>query len=259
MNDTAIFQFPEVTQGTITAVSFTNEKHGNVDVLAMDLTLTREASNDQLLLLHPQLREAFYWNAAEDGKAQDRLPDVIAVLPDLKFPQLNGSTQTWLFGGKAGYRAKGYRFVQDYGMGEEAGSNVDLSECSVGNVSFELKPNGITVLKWGVRCVGEAQLTERVRAFMPLQIGKSVNFQLIAPAVMEFVKGKGPKTPPPNPDQQQLQEDGDKGGGDDTAAGGEGSEGGNQLEAGSPEAAFVNAVRDGSESEAHDGGAATLP
>lgn len=227
-NERPIFQFPEVTTAHLTHFQSRKEKHGDNDVLAVDIRLRRDAPAEQLALLAPGLREALYWNRAEQGKPpQERLPGLIAVLPDLLFPELNAAKFLW----NKGQHVAGFRFVLDYGTGNTEG--LDLSECRVTNWAFETKANGLSSLWWTVQCSGE-QVTDRLLALMPKLVDTDVHFQLFAPPVYELVKGnkKAASAPAPNPDQQTL----DDGGGDDTQEGSDND----PLPPGSPEAALVH-------------------
>ena len=180
---TTAFQFTEVTEALLFSVNVRTEFHGEEHVPAMDLSMRKEGSNELLNLLEPGLREALYFNSAAK-QGQETLPEVLAVLPNLRFPKLNKCTHSWAKGEKH----KGYRLILDYGLGDEL-SNVDLDNCTVTNWRFEVKEGGTVVLEWVVQYAGE-NLTSDVRGKLTGLIGESIHIQLIAPATPQITRGK---------------------------------------------------------------------
>lgn len=188
---TTAFQFPNVTAVLLKHVNHRKEFHGDERVSAVDLALRLEGPNDLLNLLGPDLRTSLYCNnAATDG--QEAIPEVLAVLPNLRNPHLNKNTFVW----DKGARAKGYRFVLDYGLGDEQ-SNEDLEDCTVTGWKFEVKEGGTVVLEWLVQYSGErldADLIGKLASLM----GETVHIQLIPPPTLQVVRGKDkPAAPPP--------------------------------------------------------------
>ena len=184
------FELTEVTECTLTNVNHRKEYHGEEKVQAIDLNFQMEGSNDLLNLVDPVLREMLYFNRAElDG--QEVLPDTIRILPDLRAPKLDG--QKHKYGGNDKY--KGYGFVQDFGLGEEAGSNIFFSDASAGKFTFETKEGGTVVLGFQVSYSGNS-LTDEAMTRLVRAEGEKVFIQLLAPSVLTLVKGgKAPKAP----------------------------------------------------------------
>lgn len=200
------FEFPKVTEVQLTHVNVRREIHGEEHVPAMDLSLRKEGSNELLDLLDPALRQALYYNQAATA-GQEGLPEVLAILPNLRVAKLNGQKFNWA----KGERHKGYRFVLDYGLGDEE-SNVDLDGCTVTGWNIETNEGGTVVLNWTVQYAGE-KLTSEVRGKLTGLTDEPIHIQLFAPDVPQIARGKA--TAPAHPD-----------------GGGDGGEGGDLLNQG---------------------------
>ncbi len=199
----AVFEFPEVTEFKLAHINIRRELHGPDKVNAMDLRLRKDAGNDILDKLDRQLRQALYYNAAAtEGQAD--LPDVLAVLPNLRVPKLNGMKFNWA----KGERHKGYRLVVDYGLGDED-SNVDLDGCTVTGWVIETKEGGTVVLEYTVQYAGE-KLTDDVRGKLTGLTDEAIHIQLFAPEVAQISRGKA--TPSTAPGKEDGGGDGEEGG-----------------------------------------------
>lgn len=213
------FEFPRVTPAKLTHVNVRRELHGEEHVPAMDLSLRLEGSNELLDLLDPSLRLALYYNAAAKA-GQENLPEVLAHLPNLRLAKLNAQKFKWA----PGERHKGYRFVLDYGLGEEADSNVELDACTVTGWNFETKEGGTVILEFVVQYAGE-KLTADARGKLTGLTDETIHIQLFAPAVLEVIKGKAKSHEKPadgdGASGDLLNQGGEGGGtGDDTDDGG---------------------------------------
>jgi hypothetical protein len=176
----------------VTEVKFTNsnprsEFHGEEHVRAIDIAMTIEGENTLLDLIEKGLREREYCNRALQA-GQEGLPDVVIPLPNLRFPKLPARTT---YGTKKD-RARGYRFIIDYGLGEDAGSNVDFTDCVVGGIWYEVFEGGSVKVGFTVQYNGD-ELTDdalygRLAGLGTLAEG---HVQLIAPPTLVLVKGKG--------------------------------------------------------------------
>jgi hypothetical protein len=191
------FELKEVTEVLLSNINIRRELHGDEHVIAVDLSMTKEGGNELLNLIDPAIRTALYHNAAAD-KGQEALPEVLAVLPNLRLPKLSNQKFTW--GGKDKY--KGYRLILDYGLGPDQ-SNVDLDECTVGGFRFETKEGGTVVLSWLVQYAGEL-LTEEVRGRLTGLTQEKIHVQILAPAVLQLVKGGKSKAPAGDGDGDDL-------------------------------------------------------
>lgn len=199
------FELQSVTEVKLLHVNHRKEFHGDEKVPAIDLNFEWETTNENLDLLDPALRQALYFNAAAvDG--QEALPEVLAILPNLRVPHLNG--------GKFKYRGsdkfKGYDFALDYGLGGD--SNVDFADCAVGKFEVETKEGGSAVIRWQVSYAGE-RLTGEVMARLIDHEQEKAFITLKAPAVLVLVKGgkSKPAAAASNEDQEDLLVDGDDG------------------------------------------------
>jgi len=205
------FEFQEVTETTLKSVHFSKVMHGKELVQAVYLNLEREGSNDILDAIDPALREMHYYSAAE-AAGQERMPDALRVLPDLRAPK---NQRVMKYGDKDMY--KGYRFELDYGLGGE--SNISFTDASAGKHVYECMEGGTAKHGFQVAYWGE-QLTDDVVARLLHMERQKVFITLLAPSVLTLVKGgKAPKAADPedNDDQQDLLGgDGDDEGGDET-------------------------------------------
>lgn len=192
------FELTEVTECTLTHVNLRKEFHGEEKVQAIDLNFSIEGNNDLLDLVDPVLREMHYYNHAEVA-GQERMPETIRVLPDLRAPKLNG--QKFKYGGNDKY--KGYGFEQDFGLGAEAGSNIFFTDASAGKFSYETKEGGTVKLEFQVSYSGDS-LTDDAMTRLVRAEGEKVFIKLLAPSVLTLVKGgKAPKAADPE-DGEQL-------------------------------------------------------
>lgn len=176
----------------VTKVKFTNsnprsEFHGEEHVRAIDISMTIEGENHLLDLIEKGLREREYCNRALQA-GQEVLPDVVIPLPNLRFPKLPARTT---YGTKKD-RARGYRFIIDYGLGEEGGSNVDFTDCVVGGIWYEIFEGGSVKVGFTVQYNGD-DLTDdamygRLAGLATMAEG---HVQLIAPPTLTLVKSKG--------------------------------------------------------------------
>lgn len=191
------FELPTVTECTLTHVNLRKEFHGEEKVQAIDLSFQKEGGNELLDLIDPALRQMHYCNRAAIA-GQVELDPELAILPDLRAPKLNG--QKFKYGGNDKY--KGYLFTQDFGLGADAGSNIDFSNAAVGKFEYETREGGTVNLKWQVSYSGDA-LTDDAMTRLVRQEGETVFIMLAAPPVMQLVKGGKAKTAAADDDGQE--------------------------------------------------------
>lgn len=182
------FELSSVTEVKLLHVNHRKEFHGEEKVQAVDLNFEWETSNEKLDLLDPALRTALYFNAAAN-EGQEALPEVLAILPNLRLPHLNG--------GKFKYRGndkfKGYDFELDFGLGDEE-SNVRFEDCAVGKYEVETKEGGTITLRWQVSYAGD-RLTGPVMSKLIDHEQEKAFITLKAPATLVLVKGGKSKAP----------------------------------------------------------------
>lgn len=184
----APFALEAITQCSLKHINVRRELHGEEQVPAFDLKFSLEGSNSMLDLLDPALRQMLYYSEAKEA-GQEGLPDVLVVLPNLRFPKLSQGKFTWAKGEKW----KGYRFVMDYGLGDQK-SNMEFPECTVKVLGFEVKEGGTCVLEWQVQYSGD-HLTEELRGRLTGITDEPVFIQLLPSPTLQLVKGK-PKAEP---------------------------------------------------------------
>lgn len=222
------FVFDQITEVTLSHINIRREFHGDEHVHAVDLSMRLEASNNVLDKVEPKLREALYCNRAATA-GQELLPEVMAVLPNLRFPRLNN--QKFVYG--KGDRLKGYSLTIDYGLGPEQ-SNVDLDGCTVTSLRFEVKEGGTVVLEWTVQYAGD-KLDSDVRGLLTGLTGENIHIRLLPEPGMQVVRGKEKAAPAATGDGMDEGEDMFAGGGEPPE-----EEAGKQED--SPEAALMRAA-----------------
>ena len=239
------FELQQVTEVAFTNSNPRSEFHGEEHVRAIDISMAITGENTLLDLVEKGLREHHYTN--RDLKAgQEALPGVVVPLPHLRFAHLPEKVAY-----AKGEKWRGYRFVIDYGLGEEGGSNVDLTDCALSGLWYELQEGGSVTVGFTVQFNGAELQDDRLYgrlAALPSLGGGHV--QLLAPATLMVAKkgwrsGQKEEAAPTDGGAPLL--DGDEG---------DGEEGG--PEEGSPEAALaaaVNAELDQRERQQPSGGA----
>jgi hypothetical protein len=187
---------------TVTEVAFTNantrpEFHGEEHVRAVDITMRIKGENTLLDLIEKGLREHHFCNHALQA-GQEHLPDVVIPLPNLRYPKLPTK-----FNYAKGEKWRGYRFVQDFGLGDEAGSNLDFTDCVLTGLCYEIFEGGSVEIGFTVQYNGDELADDGVygRCAGLATVGTG-HVQVIAPPTLTLVKGKGayrsgkPDTPP---------------------------------------------------------------
>lgn len=187
------FQLPEVTECQLTNVNVRREFHGDERVPAFDLSFSKEGSNDLLDLIDPALRPTIYYNASAD-QGQAGLPDVLAILPNLRVPKLCNGKFTYA----KKEQWKGYRFVLDYGLGGD--SNIDVSDCAVQIKEIECKEGGTVIIKWMVSFEAD-KLSDELRGRITGLTDETVFIQLIASSNLQLVTGKNKAPSGGDPEQ----------------------------------------------------------
>lgn len=236
------FQLEAVTEVAFTNANVRRELHGEEHVRAVDITMKMRGENTLLDLIEKGLREHHYCNRALQA-GQESLPDVLVPMPDLRYPKLPRS-HTY---GK-GEKFRGYRFVQDFGLGEEGGSNLDFSDCVLTGVRYELDVDdakGTVEIAWTIQYNGEELQDDALygRCAGLATVGKG-HVQIIAPPVLTLVKGKGyrsgkPDTPQSQTDDGQQRDLGSTGSDDGTGGDEDGQDGDGGADNRSAEEIFV--------------------
>lgn len=176
-----MFQLEEVREVTFTNSNPRSEFHGEDHVRAIDIAMTIAGENTLLDLIEPGLREHHYTN--RDLKAgQQPLPDIVIPLPHLRFRNL---PERYAYA--KGEKWRGYRLVIDYGIGGP--SNVDLTDCALAGVWYELQEGGSVTIGWTVQYNGDELQDDRLYGRLAgLATAAEGHVQLLAPATLLPVK-----------------------------------------------------------------------
>ena len=116
------------------------EKHGDDDVLAVDLDMMISTSNEALAMLHPTLRWSLY--DKPDVANSDLADQAAAELPvRLRYPKLD--TLKWAL------ELMNMRVVFHYGI--DGKSDIVLEDCKVNKFKIECHDGGTIDLAWRVQ------------------------------------------------------------------------------------------------------------
>lgn len=140
------FEFLNPLVATLTSIVTRKEFHGDEHVQAVYMSFKADFPNSILdSHIATGLCSALYWNSAAEA-GQEELEGVAPILPNLRFPKLNGMRYTWA--GKD--KLHGYVTTIKFGLGD-AISNIELELCSVSGRVFETKEGGTCTLYWRVQ------------------------------------------------------------------------------------------------------------
>lgn len=177
MTEKAVFEFREPTDVTLTHVSFHKENHGPDLVQACDLNMAVDIPNTLLDQIAPGLRQALYWNAAAE-QGQEQLEGVDDILPNLRFPRLNGGK--FALDDKKNKLA-GFDLDVEYGLDDER-SHMAFDCCKVVKRVIETKEGGTVRLSWQVQYTGDRLDRETIGKLAQLE-QDLITIRLIPPAV----------------------------------------------------------------------------
>lgn len=173
---------------TVTQVSFTNvhtwpEFHGEDRVRAIAIAMTVEGGNQLLDAIEPGLLVHHYTNRAA-AAGQDKLPELIAALPNLRFPKLPTSYRY-----AKDDKPRGYTLEIDFGLGDR---NIVLEDCVRGSLSYEIQEGGSVKIDVSMQYNGHLlDDNELLGRLCGLAGEGSGHILLQAPVQPIMVKGKG--------------------------------------------------------------------
>lgn len=199
-----MFQLTEATEVNITNANPRREMHGEEKVRAIDLTYNLTGDNSLLDLIQDGLRKHHFCNRAADAQQDSLLPDEMAHLPNIRYPNL-----PTVYHFQKGVKLRGYRFIWDYGLDE---ARVDFQDVVLANLQYEIFEGGSVEVKGTIQYNGE-ELQDNILYgdLCGLAAEEPIYIKLLAPATAQVAKkgyraGK-PDTqaaPEKNPDQMDL-------------------------------------------------------
>lgn len=192
MTEKAVFEFREPTDVTLTHVQFRKETHGPDLVQACDLNMAVDIPNTLLDQIAPGLRQALYHNAAAE-QGQEQLDGVDDILPNLKFPRLNGGK--FALDDKKNKLA-GFDLDVEYGLDDER-SHMAFDCCKVVKRVIETKEGGTVRLSWQVQYTGDRLDRDTIGKLAQLE-QDLITIKLIPPAV-QIVESSEDEEPLENP------------------------------------------------------------
>lgn len=167
------FELPADTYVQITKATPRKECHGDEHVQAISLRMSWATTNDSLLKLHPNLKDALYYKVPNVD-----LQDTIEGLPETT-PNLRVPTMATPLSVDADFT--GYQLTIDHGIDETTA--LQLYQCSLDKFKVDPKEGGSVTISWSLS--SNKQVTpELVGALCGLE-GEEVTVELVAPVVAE--------------------------------------------------------------------------
>lgn len=140
-----------------------NEKHGDDNVLGVDLRLQARMSNDVLSLFSPTLKSSFFH---KDEAVQGDLVTDAGYLPNLKNPNIGAIKWTgdW----------ENQRLVVHNGVREEF--DIILTDCKVNKLSFELQEGGTVFVAFRVQAHPDEVTTAKLLSLLGTEVHMSLSW-----------------------------------------------------------------------------------
>ncbi len=179
------FELPAVTKVAFSNANVRRELHGDEHVRAVDIAHRLKGENTLLDLIEPGLREHHFCNKALTA-GQETLPDVVIPLPNLRHPNLPTKVQ---YAQKQ--KLRGYRWVLDFGLGDDV-SNLDFTDCVLTGIWYEIFEGGSVEIGWTIQYNGDELNDDGTYGRLAglATVGEG-HVQIIAPPMLQLVKGKG--------------------------------------------------------------------
>ena len=134
------FDLPPGARLKLTKATPRKEIHGEDRVQAISLRLRWETSNDNLNLLHPNLKDALFYRAAPT-EAQEEIPDVPQIVPNLRVPTMGLPL-------KLDNSFSGYTMKIEHGIDDD--SALELYMCALDKFTADAKEGGTAIIEWSL-------------------------------------------------------------------------------------------------------------
>lgn len=196
------FELSETTAVVVTNVNPRRELHGEESVRAIDISCVLTTDNTILDELQEGLRAHHFCNRAAEAQ-QAELPDVLQVLPNLRFPQLPA-----LYPFNKGVKLRGFTLIRDFGVDEE---HIRLDDVVLSSISYEIFEGGTVKLKFTIQYNGdELQDNEVFGELSSLASDGEIFIKLLKPAELKVAKkgyraGKPDTQTAPEKNKDQLE------------------------------------------------------
>lgn len=175
------FEFLTPTQFELNNFQTRIEKHGDANVLAVDLAVTLTTHNSILQLLHPELCAGIFTNltaeqlARQDAEAgQTKMDLPVSELPNIRFDRL-------LYPLKWDLELTGYIVKVEQGINDD--SAIVLNMCVLKKFNVTPIEGGSVEIKFTIS--SSADIGEDVTAKMPAKQQTKIAMTLTAPALVE--------------------------------------------------------------------------
>lgn len=129
-----MFELKEV-KATLAHLNLRDEKHGEDTVLAVDVKMTADVTNDFLLMLSPTLKSSLYQREDEAEGQQPLIADA-GHMPSLRYPEMG--TIPWTGTMSAEFTIHGAKRAKDFTLSGKV-NNLKLATKEGGTVAIEFR------------------------------------------------------------------------------------------------------------------------
>ncbi|MGE8367036.1 hypothetical protein ACU4HD_12175 [Cupriavidus basilensis] len=148
----------------INHINTRNEKHGDDNVLGVDLKLQARLSNDALALFSPTLKSSFYH---KDDAVQGDLVTDAGYLPNLKHPAI----------GAVKWDGDWEHQRLQIHNGVKPEFDIVLDEAKVNKLSFDFQEGGTVFVNFRVQAHPDEKTTARILQLLGQEVHMSLSFQ----------------------------------------------------------------------------------
>ncbi|MDN8617818.1 hypothetical protein [Variovorax ginsengisoli] len=192
-----MFELLDPTTVTLTNAQSRVEKHGDEDVMAIDLAVTWNTNNRSLTAIHKQLRDMLFCDMRQgSGDAQEEMDLPVDELPNVRVPGADYPI-------KLDFQAVGARVEVAYGISEKTA--IVLQLCKVHKVRVTPIEGGSAEVKFAVSSASE--IDDHIIGTLSVLQQREISLKLSMPDIepaKTLTEGDVFKTVVPDEQQKQL-------------------------------------------------------
>ncbi|RQO58004.1 hypothetical protein DBR47_14525 [Paucibacter sp. KBW04] len=166
-----IFALPADARLLLTKATPRKEHHGDDLVQAISLRLAWDTTNDNLALLHPNLKPLLFWKTPA-VEAQADLEGLPEITPNLRVPELALPL-------KFDAEFTGYTLNIEYGIDES--SALELYVCALSKFTVDAREGGSVTIAWSLS--SNKEITPEVVGILCGMEGEEIIATLTPPAI----------------------------------------------------------------------------